>query len=178
MKSYIEQLKSDIEDQKKNLKKAEEELRSAEKFSEGLKKIKKLEMKPLLNGHENIVFKMLCSCMDNNKYILWSQVSFSAFLKNDKTEDWWEYNKYYVDFLFVEKNDKKPCLVVEYMGSIKHREYGYVYAKDRFREAICQKAGLSFVELEKMENVEDKQQLKEYESYIKEKLKDFGVLRG
>lgn len=57
MKSYIEQLKSDIEDKEKNLEKAKKELCYAEKFSEGLKKIKKLEMKPLLNGHENIVLK-------------------------------------------------------------------------------------------------------------------------
>lgn len=170
----------------------------AEKYADKLKDIKDINKKPLLNKYEEAIFNIIYPKLDRDRYILWCQASFSAFLSNKKGKDWGKYNLFFVDFLIVEKESKKPYLVIEYDGSQKHEVDFHTIAKDNFRDTICKKAGIEVIRLKAIKNIniKDKQDIDKmnekdkdeyykhlkkclqqyYENHIREKLNYYQIL--
>ena len=196
MEQYIDKLNNQI---KEALKEAKANVEEAEnkyynlvkekieyetiiaKYEKKLKDIKAINKKSLLNRWEEKVFNMIYTKLNKDRFILWCQVSLSAILKNKEQKDWHKYNKFYVDFLIVEKESKKPYLIIEYDGQEAHGKAKTI-AKDRFRDAICAKAGLEVVRLKQMNiDIKDKQDIdkmektdqEKYQKYLKEHLQNY-----
>lgn len=170
MNEYKQGLDEEIKNARKELEELLKEKDRADCYEKTLENMQNVTAKLLLNHYENEVFGKILRCIDTNKYIIWSQVSFSAFLKSENKEDWYPYNKFYADFLLLERNDKKPLLIIEYSIENGHGK-GKPRARDNFKKAICQKAELGFVELKEEITSIPNDFYENYESYIKEQIK-------
>ena len=119
--------------------------------------------KPILNDEEQEIFSILLSLKRKGDkqlqhYTICPQVAFSAFLRNDEKVDWYIYNKFYVDFLLVDKETSKPFCVIEYYGlggkHGKDDEEG-VQKRDMIKKEVCKKARIGFIELKAKQEVEN-----------------------
>lgn len=165
MEEYRQEYRKYLEESVENAKKLVEEAQKAEFYAEKLDNMSSIQAKDsLLSPEEQEVFSILLKLLDTDKYILWSQVSFSAFL-SAKTQDWYEYNKFYVDFLILTRDEKKPILIIEYYGAKQHK-LGKARARDNFRKAIIKKANLTFIELEKKDDIVKQKQYDNFFKYI------------
>ncbi|MGX3046091.1 DUF2726 domain-containing protein [Helicobacter sp. T3_23-1056] len=180
MEAYIKELENKIKIALRDIKQNKEEAENkyeelikekieADKYKQKLEELKELNYKRLLNKYEETIFNMIYKNLNTKKYILWGQVAFSAFLQTKYNEqsnkDWWKYNLFYVDFLIVEKETKKPVLVIEYDGSEKHKP-----ARDSFRDSVCRKAGIEVVRLNAIKGeIKDKDDINKMNEQDKDK---------
>lgn len=148
-------------------KKADKTKRYIQELMDLEKKVQNMQSitpKAILNGEEQEIFSVLLSLKKKGDkqlqhYTICPQVAFSAFLNNNNVvEDWYIYNKFYVDFLLVDKKTSKPFCVIEYYGlggkHGKDDEEG-VQKRDMIKKEVCKKAGIGFIELKAKQEVEN-----------------------
>lgn len=115
--STIGSIKDNIKDKEAELEKLKTELFEYENILANLNKsdLAKIVSKKFLNDEEYEILSSLVRILDTSKCLVAPQVSMSSFLKAQK-DDWYLYNKFYVDFLVYEKQSRNPLFVVEYFG--------------------------------------------------------------
>lgn len=145
------------------IEKAERYLQELIDLEQKIQNMQNIIPKPILNDEEQEIFSVLLRLKRKGDkqlqhYTICPQVAFSAFLRNDEKVDWYIYNKFYVDFLLVDKETSKPFCVIEYYGlGGKHGKYDGDGAQKRdvIKKEICKKAGIGFIELKAKQEVEN-----------------------
>lgn len=152
-----------IEQKQQEVDKAKRELQELMDLKQKLQNMQSITPKPILNDEEREIFSVLLSLKGKGDkqlqhYTICPQVAFSAFLRNDEKVDWYIYNKFYVDFLLVDKDTNKPFCVIEYYGlggkHGKDDEDG-AQMRDMIKKEVCKKAGIGFIELKAKQEVEN-----------------------
>lgn len=111
IKDAIKDIKDNIHAKEVELAKLKSELFEYENILDNLNKsdAAKIDSKKFLNDEEYEVLSSLVRVLDTSKCLVAPQVSMSSFLKS-KVDDWYLYNKFYVDFLVYEKKIGIHCL--------------------------------------------------------------------
>lgn len=117
---------------------------------------------PLMTKEEFKIYQflqeLLSSQYKSKKYRLFTQVAMGGFITTFKEFDscskeekqaFWAINHLRVDFLIINKMGN-PILVIEYQGS-GHYQNGNktekIMERDTRKRSVCQKVGISFVEI-------------------------------
>lgn len=147
-----------IERKRQEADKAEREFQEWLELEQKIQNIKSITPKAILNGEEREIFSVLLILKSEQQlpYTICPQVAFSAFLKSDNVVDWYLYNKFYVDFLLVDKETNKPFCVIEYYGLGHGKDDGDgAQKRDMMKKEVCKKAGIGFIELKAKQEVEN-----------------------
>ena len=164
LNEFIKQKRQEANEYKKKVDKAERYIQELIDLEQKIQNMQNITPKAILNDEEREIFSVLLSLKNNKQIncIICPQVAFSAFLDNNNVvEDWYIYNKFYVDFLLVNKDTNKPFCVIEYYGlGGKHgKDDGEgAQKRDMIKKEVCKKAGIGFIELkakQEMENFKD-----------------------
>lgn len=160
----IKQKRQEINEYKEKADKAERDMQKLMDLEQKIQNMQNIIPKPILNDEEQEIFSVLLSLKRKGDkqlqhYTICPQVAFSAFLNNNNVvEDWYIYNKFYVDFLLVDKETSKPFCVIEYYGlggkHGKDDEEG-AQKRDMIKKEVCKKAGIGFIELKAKQEVEN-----------------------
>ena len=160
---FIKQKRQEINEYKEKADKAERDMQKLMDLEQKIQNMQTITPKPILNDEEREIFSVLLSLKGKGDkqlqhYTICPQVAFSAFLHNDEKVDWYIYNKFYVDFLLVDKETRKPFCVIEYYGlggkHGKDDEEG-AQKRDMIKKEVCKKAGIGFIELKAKQEVEN-----------------------
>ena len=161
MNSEINQrIGNEIEGLEQNIKKLNKELFHSQKELELLKKLNNSNTKAkfsILNREEKQIHYILKTIISDNfwnKYELFSQIPFSAFIKIEGEKDFfYDYSRWYVDFLIARQTEKngyyiftREC-VIEYYGT---GHYGDE-KNDYIRKSVERRDKIKQLFLEKME---------------------------
>lgn len=157
------QKRQEVDEYKEKADKAERYLQELIDLEQKIQNMQNITPKPILNDEEQEIFSVLLRLKGKGDkqlqhYTICPQVAFSAFLRNDEKVDWYIYNKFYVDFLLVDKETRKPFCVIEYYGlGGKHgKDDGEgVQKRDMIKKEVCKKAGIGFIELKAKQEVEN-----------------------
>ncbi|MDA3967406.1 DUF2726 domain-containing protein [Helicobacter sp. WB40] len=147
IKDAIKDIKDNIHAKEVELAKLKSELFEYENILDNLNKsdAAKIDSKKFLNDEEYEVLSSLVRVLDTSKCLVAPQVSMSSFLKS-KVDDWYLYNKFYVDFLVYEKKNRNPLFVLEYFGG---GHFGTnklrVQMRDEVKKKILQSANIPLV---------------------------------
>lgn len=158
LNELIEQKQQEADEYKEKADKAERELQELLDLEQKIQNMQSITPKAILNGEEREIFSVLLSLKSKQQlhYTICPQVAFSAFLRNDEKVDWYIYNKFYVDFLLVDKKTSKPFCVIEYYGLGHGKDDGEKTQKrDVIKKEVCKKAGIGFIELKAKQEVEN-----------------------
>ena len=159
----IKQKQQEADELKKKLVDKERHIQELKDLEKKVQNMQTITPKAILNGEEQEIFSVLLSLKRKGDkqlqhYTICPQVAFSAFLRNDEKVDWYIYNKFYVDFLLVDKETSKPFCVIEYYGlggkHGKDDEEG-AQKRDMIKKEVCKKAGIGFIELKAKQEVEN-----------------------
>ena len=109
-----------IKQQRQKIDKAERYLQELIDLEQKIQNMQNITPKPILNDEEQEIFSVLLRLKGKGDkqlqhYTICPQVAFSAFLRNDEKVDWYIYNKFYVDFLLVDKETNKPFALLSIM---------------------------------------------------------------
>ena len=152
-----------IKQQQQTIDESNKKIQELKDLEKKVQNMQNIIPKPILNDEEQEIFSILLSLKRKGDkqlqhYTICPQVAFSAFLRNDEKVDWYIYNKFYVDFLLVDKETSKPFCVIEYYGlggkHGKDDEEG-VQKRDMIKKEVCKKARIGFIELKAKQEVEN-----------------------
>ena len=152
------QKQQEVDEHKEKADKAERYLQELRDLEQKLQNMQSITPKAILNGEEREIFSVLLSLKNNKQlyYTICPQVAFSAFLRNDEKVDWYLYNRFYVDFLLVDKKTNKPFCVIEYYGLGHGKDdEEETQKRDVIKKEVCKKAGIGFIELKAKQEVEN-----------------------
>ena len=152
-----------IKQQQQTIDESNKKIQELKDLEKKVQNMQNIIPKPILNDEEQEIFSILLSLKRKGDkqlqhYTICPQVAFSAFLHNDEKVDWYIYNKFYVDFLLVDKETRKPFCVIEYYGlggkHGKDDEEG-AQKRDMIKKEVCKKARIGFIELKAKQEVEN-----------------------
>ena len=163
LNELIKQKRQEVNEYKEKADKGERDIQELMDLEQKIQNMQTITPKAILNSEEQEIFSVLLSLKRKGDkqlqhYTICPQVAFSAFLHNDEKVAWYIYNKFYVDFLLVDKETSKPFCVIEYYGlGGKHgKDDGEgAQKRDMIKKEVCKKAGIGFIELKAKQEVEN-----------------------
>jgi very-short-patch-repair endonuclease len=102
--------------------------------------------KRMMSANEINLYEKLTSYLPN--YIIFSQVSFSAFLNSKDYATRATFNRKFADFVILDRNYEIVCLVELDDSSHRNKEY-----KDKQRDALCMKGGYQVIRFSSQPNM-------------------------
>ena len=158
LNELIKQKRQEADEYEKKADKTKRYIQELIDLEQKIQNMQNIAPKAILNDEEQEIFSILADFNQLQHYTICPQVAFSAFLRNDEKVDWYIYNKFYVDFLLVDKETSKPFCVIEYYGlGGKHgKDDGDgAQKRDMIKKEVCKKAGIGFIELKAKQEVEN-----------------------
>lgn len=176
MNSEINQrIGNEIVGLEQNIKNLNQELFHSQKELELLKKLNNSNTKAkfsILNKEEKQIHYILKTIISENfwnKYDLFSQIPFSAFIRIEGEKDFfYDYSRWYVDFLIARQTEKngyfifEPKCVIEYYGT---GHYGdekndftrkSVERRDKIKRLFLEKLEMPLLIIKNTKNTKDK----------------------
>ena len=163
LNELIEQTRQEADEYEKKADKTKRYLQELIDLEQKIQNMQNITPKPILNDEEQEIFSVLLRLKGKGDkqlqhYTICPQVAFSAFLRNDEKVDWYIYNKFYVDFLLVDKETRKPFCVIEYYGlggKLEKDDEEGAHKRDMIKREVCKKAGIGFIKLKAKQEVEN-----------------------
>lgn len=178
MNSGINQIiGNEIKGLEQNIKNLNQELFHSQKELELLKKLNNSNTKAkfsILNKEEKQIHYILKTIISENfwnKYELFSQIPFSAFIRIEGEKDFfYDYSRWYVDFLIAGQTEKngnyifEPKCVIEYYGTGHYGDEKNDYTRksverrDKIKQLFLAKLGMPLLIIKNtdIKNTEDK----------------------